>query len=74
MKKAGKGRLSELDIIFSIVLGIFCIYLFFLVGAESPAPTATELECDILAENHSRPSYIINNREYSKFSQEAEGQ
>ena len=43
MKKAGKGRLSELDIIFSIVLGIFCIYLFFLVGAESPAPTATEL-------------------------------
>jgi hypothetical protein len=42
MKKAGKGRLSELDIIFSIVLGIFCIYLFFLVG-ESPAPTATEL-------------------------------
>ncbi len=43
MKKAGTGRLSELDIIFSIVLGIFCIYLFFLVGAESPAPTATEL-------------------------------
>lgn len=42
-EKAGKGRLSELDIIFSIVLGIFCIYLFFLVGAESPAPTATEL-------------------------------
>ncbi len=35
-EKAGKGRLSELDIIFSIVLGIFCIYLFFLVGARSP--------------------------------------
>ena len=33
----------DLDIIFSILLGIFCIYLFFLVGAESPAPTATEL-------------------------------
>lgn len=32
-----------MDIIFSLVLGIFCIYLFFLVGAESPAPTATEL-------------------------------
>lgn len=32
-----------MDLIFSIVLGIFCIYLFFLVGAESPAPTATEL-------------------------------
>ncbi len=32
-----------MDIIFSCILGIFCIYLFFLVGAESPAPTATEL-------------------------------
>ncbi len=32
-----------MDIIFSVVLGIFCVYLFFLVGAESPAATPTEL-------------------------------
>jgi len=32
-----------LDIIFSIGLLIFCVYCFFLVGAESPAPTPTEL-------------------------------
>ncbi len=32
-----------MDIIFSILLLIFCVYCFFLVGAESPAPTPTEL-------------------------------
>jgi hypothetical protein len=32
-----------MDLIFSAVLFIGSIYLFFLVGAESPAPTATEL-------------------------------
>lgn len=32
-----------MDIIFSFILAIFCIYCFFLVGAESPAPTPTEL-------------------------------
>lgn len=32
-----------MDIIFSLILAIFCIYCFFLVGAESPAPTPTEL-------------------------------
>lgn len=32
-----------MDIIFSVVLTIFSVYLFFLVGAESPAPTETEL-------------------------------
>jgi hypothetical protein len=32
-----------LDIIFSVILAVFCIYCFFLVGAESPAATPTEL-------------------------------
>ena len=32
-----------MDIIFSVILAIFCIYCFFLVGAESPAATPTEL-------------------------------
>ncbi|MEG0236146.1 tripartite tricarboxylate transporter TctB family protein [Cetobacterium sp.] len=32
-----------MDIIFSLVLIIFNIYCFFLVGVESPAPTLTEL-------------------------------
>jgi hypothetical protein len=32
-----------LDIIFSGALLIFCIYCYFLVGAESPAPSPTEL-------------------------------
>lgn len=32
-----------MDIIFSSVLTLFCVYLFYLVGAGSPAPTATEL-------------------------------
>ena len=32
-----------MDIIFSVILAVFCIYCFFLVGAESPAATPTEL-------------------------------
>ncbi len=32
-----------MDIIFSLILAIFCVYCFFLVGAESPAATSTEL-------------------------------
>ena len=32
-----------MDIIFSLILAIFCVYCFFLVGAESPASTPTEL-------------------------------
>ena len=32
-----------MDIIFSVILAGFCIYCFFLVGAESPAATPTEL-------------------------------
>lgn len=32
-----------MDIIFSGVLALFCIYCYFLVGAQSPAPTETEL-------------------------------
>lgn len=32
-----------MDLLFSAILTIFCIYCFFLVGAESPAPTPTEL-------------------------------
>ena len=32
-----------MDIIFSVILAIFCVYCFFLVGAESPAATPTEL-------------------------------
>ena len=32
-----------MDILFSVGLIIFNIYCFFLVGAESPAPTPTEL-------------------------------
>lgn len=32
-----------MDILFSGILAVFCIYCFFLVGAESPAPTPTEL-------------------------------
>lgn len=32
-----------MDIIFSGFLLLFCVYLFFLVGAQSPAPTPTEM-------------------------------
>ena len=32
-----------MEIIFSVILAVFCIYCFFLVGAESPAATPTEL-------------------------------
>lgn len=32
-----------MDIVFSALLLIFSVYLFFMVGAQSPAPTATEL-------------------------------
>ena len=32
-----------MDIIFYVILAVFCIYCFFLVGAESPAATPTEL-------------------------------
>ena len=32
-----------MDIIFSVILAVLCIYCFFLVGAESPAATPTEL-------------------------------
>lgn len=32
-----------MDIIFSALLLVFSVYLFFMVGAQSPAPTATEL-------------------------------
>ncbi|MFV0497927.1 MAG: tripartite tricarboxylate transporter TctB family protein [Candidatus Fimivivens sp.] len=32
-----------MDLLFSIFLTIFSVYCFFLVGAKSPAPTATEL-------------------------------
>lgn len=32
-----------MDLLFSIILAAFCVYCFFLVGAESPAPTPTEL-------------------------------
>ena len=32
-----------MDIIFSVILAVFCIYCFFLVGAESPAATPTDL-------------------------------
>ncbi len=32
-----------MDLLFSIFLTIFAVYCFFLVGAQSPAPTPTEL-------------------------------
>lgn len=32
-----------MDLLFSIFLTVFSVYCFFLVGAQSPAPTATEL-------------------------------
>ncbi|WMJ84929.1 tripartite tricarboxylate transporter TctB family protein [Oscillospiraceae bacterium LTW-04] len=32
-----------MDLLFSIFLTVFAVYCFFLVGAQSPAPTATEL-------------------------------
>lgn len=32
-----------MDLIFSIFLTVFAVYCYFLVGAQSPAPTATEL-------------------------------
>lgn len=32
-----------MDLLFSVLLTVFAVYCFFLVGAESPAPTATEL-------------------------------
>lgn len=35
--------MNYLDIIFSGALLLFCIYCFFLVGVESPAPSPTEL-------------------------------
>ncbi|MEA5136050.1 MAG: tripartite tricarboxylate transporter TctB family protein [Candidatus Fimivivens sp.] len=32
-----------MDLLFSIFLTVFAVYCFYLVGAQSPAPTATEL-------------------------------
>ena len=32
-----------MDLLFSVFLTVFSVYCFFLVGAESPAPTPTEL-------------------------------